>query len=376
MKNFYKKFLNFLFNIPLKVENCKTIFFEWYAILRKKTLYKNVTWTKEQQKEFDEFWKNSYGKKISNRWHRLYQSMNGIYKIDYIPELLYTTKIENKNNDYYYSKVLSDKSLLGVIFNNKIPNVRTPKTYIINSFGVFYNSEREIISEKDAIQILENIGEAVIKPTVDSSSGKNIKILDLHNGINIKDDVSIKELLSSYSSNYIVQEKIQPHPDLKKIYPNAINTLRVISYVLNSKVYVAPISLRIGSGGNAVDNIHAGGMVIGVSNTGELNNKAYRLGYGDTTEIFYEHPDTKVIFKEVKLDFIKELIEVAKKLHGLTSNIGIISWDFTIDADGNFVIIEVNLKGQSVWFPQMISGQPLLGENTREYLSSLNATNR
>jgi len=217
--------------------------------------------------------------------------MNGIYKVDYIPEIIYTTKIEHKFNDYFYSKVSSDKSLISVFFNNRLDNVRTPENYVINSYGIFYNSDREVISEEKAKEILWNIGSVVVKPTTDSSSGQNVLILDINNG---------------------------------------------------------------------------------VDDSGNLGEFAYRLGYGDSDEKFSQHPDTKVVFKDCKLSFIEALIEDAKKLHGLLSDIKIISWDFTVDENGNFVVVEVNLRGQSVWFPQMISGRAIFGNNTEAFLKMLN----
>ena len=38
------------------------------------------------------------------------------------------------------------------------------------------------------------------------------------------------------------------------------------------------------------------------------------------------------------------------------------------DEDGNVVIIEVNTTGQSVWFPQMVTGKGIFGEHTSEML--------
>ena len=52
----------------------------------------------------------------------------------------------------------------------------------------------------------------------------------------------------------------------------------------------------------------------------------------------------------------------------MTSNIGVISWDFTVDKNGNVVVIEANFKGQSVWFPQMLSGDTFFGNNITEIL--------
>ncbi len=371
MKRLYKRFLNLFFKIPLKIEVFKTFIAEWYAIFAKRSLYKNIKWTKEQQREFDEFWKKNYGKKISNRWHRLYQSVNGVYRIDYMPEIIYTTKIESKFNDYFYSKVSSDKSLLGIFFDNRIEKVRTPENYVINSYGVFYNANREVISRDEAKKILNNIGSVVVKPTVDSSSGQNVQMLDIKNGTDTKADISLDELFDKYGSNFVVQEKIRPHKELKDLYPDSINTIRLTSYILDSEVHVAPISLRIGACGGVVDNIHAGGMGVSVETSGHLGEIAYRLGYGDSDEKFSEHPDTKVVFKDYKLSFIEELIEDAKKLHGILSNAKVISWDFTIDEEGNIVIVEVNLRGQGIWFPQMISGDSLFGENTGDFLKEL-----
>ena len=83
MKKIYNRFLRFLKKTPWKVDILKTTIAEWIAIFRKATLYKSVKWTKEQKDEFNNYWKTNYGKKISNRWHRLYEACNGVHKIDY-----------------------------------------------------------------------------------------------------------------------------------------------------------------------------------------------------------------------------------------------------------------------------------------------------
>lgn len=47
---------------------------------------------------------------------------------------------------------------------------------------------------------------------------------------------------------------------------------------------------------------------------------------------------------------------------------GILSWDLTIDEEGQVVIIEMNSTGQSAWFPQFVNGESLFGENTPQIL--------
>lgn len=371
MKKLYRKTLRFFTNIPTRIETIKSFFAEWIAIYKKAPLYKNVNWTKEQQKEFDDFWKKNYGKKISNRWHKLYEACNGVHRIDYFPEILYSTKLENKMNSYSHCRVFANKSLNDVLFDNKVDGVRTPEYFVFNDNGVLYDSKRNIIDFDTAVEFLQNVGEVVIKPTIDTSSGQGVAILNIKDGINLRDNKNIKDILLSYNKNFIVQEKIKPCEKLKILYPNAINTIRVITYIVDNKIGVAPLNLRIGGGGGEVDNIHAGGMVIAVDNNGNLGKFAYRLGWGDNFEKFEKHPDTNVVFENYNLDFIPNVINAAKALHTKLSNIGIISWDFTVDSNDNIVVVEANYSGQSVWFPQMISGKSFFGEDTVKTLKFL-----
>lgn len=368
MKALYKKILRFFSRLPERLEIWKFFFAEWFAILRKKPLYKDIKWTSEQQKEFDAYWKTNYGKKISNRWHRLYEASTGVHRVDYFPEYLYTTRLEPKLNNSRYSAVFSDKTLNDLLFENRIPNVRTPKYFFFNNHGLYYDANRNLISQEQAAQLLADCGDAVIKPTVDSSSGHNVAVLCMQGGVNTKDGRAVEEILRQYKANFIVQEKIKPCQALADLYPLAINTLRVTSYVVEDHVEIAPISLRIGGGGKEVDNIHAGGVGVYVHNDGTLAKYAYRLGYGDSFEKTETHPDTHTVFSGYKLDFVPEIIAAAKRLHTMTADLRVISWDFTVDSDGSIVVIEANYSGQGVWFPQMISGEPLFGENTKAIL--------
>lgn len=371
MKKIYNKLINCLLRFVVFIERSKTKFFELRAIKRKKKLYSNVKWSKEQQLEFDNYWEKNYGKKISNKWHKLYQSANGVFNVEYMPEYLFSTKIEQKFNDYYQIKVFADKNLNDVLFNNRLSNVRTPKTYLYGSFGTFYDGDHNLITRQKAIEILSSLTTAVIKPTIDSSSGSNVSILNMRSGVNEKTGETAEDLLNKYATNFIVQEKILPCDELKALYPNSINTMRVITYLLDDEVFVCPISLRIGGNGSEIDNIHAGGMSIAVSDDGFLSNCAYRLGYGDKFDKYYSHPDTNVKFEDYKLSFVSSVIDSAKKLHLYTNGVGLISWDFTVNDKNEIIVIEANYKGQSSWFPQMLSGKSLFGDNTSKILSRI-----
>ena len=139
---------------------------------------------------------------------------------------------------------------------------------------------------------------------------------------------------------YIVQECIAQNEQLAVLYAGAVNTFRVITYLWNGEVFHVPLALRIGQGGSYLDNAHAGGMFIGVNDSGELNDEAFT----EFGKRYKEHPDTHA------------------------PQLGIISWDLTVDQNGEFVLIEANTRGQSIWFPQMANGMGAFGKNTAEIL--------
>lgn len=368
MKKFYRKIIKLLNSVIVWIEIKKAHLFEIINIIKKRKLYSNIKWTKEQKKQFNDYWKRVYGRKISNRWHRLYQSINGEFCVEYFPDILFSTKLEHKKNSYSYSKVLSDKILLETLYSGKIEGVRTPHTYILSYANMIFNKKRDPISIADIGELLYDIGNVVLKPTVDTSSGRGIKILEIEKGYDKASGNNVSEIIGKYKTNFIIQEKIEPHKIFEKIYPKAINTLRVITYTTRNGIKTAPICLRVGSGGGVVDNIHAGGMVVGVTDNGVCLDKAYVLGNCDNKAYYTKHPDTGVVFEGYELPMIPKIIDVAKTLHKMTVNIDMISWDFAVDSKGDIIVIEANNRGQSIWFPQIVHKRSLFGDDTEEML--------
>lgn len=338
---------------------------EYYNIFRKRHLYRDVQISDHQEEEIQDLWEKHYGKRISTRWHRLYQSYSGRYNKRYFPEMLFTTKLERKLNNREIGRMISDKSFLTMYYRD-IEGVRMPDTYLINNSGIFYTGDRKIITRGRAGEILENKGEVVIKPTLDSSSGDSVALFDFQYGVDQRSERTLDEALASYNEDYIVQEKIVPSSSLRSLYPGSINTLRVITYLVKDEVFHAPITLSMGRNGNHVDNIQAGGISVAVSDDGMLGN----AGLTYFREVHEFHPDTGTLFEGHKLPRIEGLIRVAKAMHEKTPHVRIVSWDFTLDDNDEIVLLEFNIFGQSVWFPQMVSGKAVFGEHTEQMIKA------
>ena len=146
-----------------------------------------------------------------------------------------------------------------------------------------------------------------------------------------------------------------------------------MTYFCDGEIFVCPVALRMGRANADRDNIHYGGISIGVNSDGTLKETAFSE-YG---ERFQTHPDTGIVFKDYLIPEAGEkLRETAKKLHCNVPYLGILSWDLTIDENGQITLIEVNTIGQSAWFPQMVNGEPLFGNNTGKMLSMIKAKHR
>ena len=360
IKQGYRAFLKALKYVPYKVDNVKYWIAEWRAIILKRDIYHNVKWSRDEQKQFDDYWKSAIGRKIPSMWHKLYQASSGKFSVNYMPEYLYTTKIEPRMNDLLYSSVVEDKNFVELLsYNSKCV---VPETIVVCSNGRFYNSNRRIIDKKEAINLILKNKNMIFKPATGSSSGKGIKTfhqLDYNN---------VESVILEYGKDFIVQKIIAQHSRFSKLNPSSVNTIRITTYILDEKIYHMPLCLRIGREGSSVDNIHAGGLVIGVNDDGELLPEGYQLGYGNCTKKYRKHPDTNVIFEKYRLPYIKDIIETAYMLHGRYLHVGIISWDFAINDKNEVVFIEANIRGQSVWICQMIHGKGAFEEQTKDIL--------
>lgn len=370
MKKIYNKFLSTLEALIVNMHVIKMFLAENYALFRKRKLYNQVRWNISQKKEFDEFWEINYGKKIKTNGHKLYESINGKFYKEYFPDFLFSTKLEPKLNNYIYAKIYSDKSLTELLYSKSLL-IELPTTYLIKSGGVWYNNERAVIDDLKAKDIMFNMGKAIIKPTIGGNSGKGICFSDFKDGADLNNETSISELLKSSNTDLIIQEKMEQHSTFSTLYPYSINTIRIITYIAKGKTFHTSLSLRIGLGGNKVDNIHAGGICVGMTDNGKLFKEAYLLGYSDIKSKLEYHPDTKVKFHNYKIEGTLEIINAAKELHGYTPHIGIISWDFMISKKVKPILIEANYMGQSLWFPQIVNKQPIFKENTAYMINKI-----
>jgi len=335
-------------------------------IERKKSLWSSVKITPKKESEIHDYWKNLTGIDIDSRWHRLYSSyLGGDVLVDYFPEVLYSTKLENKLSNLKFNGILNDKGFIISIFPGN-DEYRNPEVVVYNSYGIYSDCHKSIISEEEARKRIGDCGTVIVKPTIDTSSGEGVLKVKFENGIDKKSGITVTQLIKQYKQNFIVQECVKQSDYLSNLCDKSLNTFRVITYICDGKVFNAPLSLRMGTGTSFLDNIHAGGIGIGIT----CDYKCRKYAFSEMGEKYEVHPYSNVMFEGYDITPLGAVVKVAKELHGRVPMLKMISWDWSLDENNKPVLIELNITGQSVWFPQMLNGESFFGDQT-EYFASM-----
>lgn len=231
----------------------------------------------------------------------------------------------------YYKTWMEDKITLKYIANRY--NQYFPEYYY---HVICKNGEMNIIPLMDCpqgkdktlesiIDLVKEKGSMAFKPD-EGSHGDGFFRCDYTEGqfyINYEPctEQDIIDRLSVNDSAHIVTEYIQMHPQLKEIYPGAVNTIRMIVFKRDGvHPQIGNSYIRIGtSKTGAIDNISAGGMFATInSETGEYGNAKLFVD-GDIHDC-ERHPDTNVLIegtipnweltKKLVLDIASEIKEL------------------------------------------------------------------
>ena len=213
-----KKVFRTIDNIPAKAAKTKFKIGENIAIVKKRKIYNKVKWTAEQTAEFNDYWKKWGG--VKPYWHKLYQSINGVFNVKYFPEKLYSTKLEPMLNPWIYSKVFSDKNMIDLFWGN-VEGVNIPRRILSKMNTSYYDGEGNYVSLNKAVEIVNDIGKCIIKPTVDSSSGQGVKLLNFVNGVDELSGESAKSLIERRNDSFVVQEIVEDVSHVHNRLPEA-----------------------------------------------------------------------------------------------------------------------------------------------------------
>lgn len=243
----------------------------------------------------------------------------------------YLNNHPSKKERYSYTGVLRDKFYFAVFMEGLGFNV--PKTYgLVENKEVFLFQEKRTISVEE---MLEGDHDLIVKP-LDGIGGVGIFTLNTSSdGVKMNgDSVIIDEVKKEFSKGkFFVQNRIkEQHPDMAKLYPQAINTVRITTVrdLNTGNIELMGCMLLMGARGAVVSNWHYGGVIINIEENGYLN----KYGYSLYSKRITQHPETGIVFETFKVPYFEECISEAKRCHEMFYGIHSIGWDFAILPDG------------------------------------------
>ena len=300
------------------------------------------------------YWKK-YNLKPKKYWYKIFCDREQKVNPRYIPDDLWFGKIIPYYSNQKFRRLGEDKCLHDIYF----PDLHRPRTIAKNIANVFYDSEMNIISREEFIELcLKENDEFLIKPSIDSGEGRLIKFFEPEK-FNATD---LSNALNDLKANYICQESVKQSEILSKLNPSSLNTIRVISFLFEDEVHILSSILRVGAENAKVDNIGAGGFAIPIKNDGKLN----KIGANRKSE-WVDQNSRGIKFENIQIPSYDELVREIKKAHKKQAHFKIIGWDFSIDKKGTPIFIEFNsCPGQN----QMTVG-PTFGELTERVLEDV-----
>lgn len=180
-------------------------------------------------------------------------------------------------------------------------------------------------------------GHGVTRYSVNNNADNNMQIYDI-----------IKQ------GDYIIEEKIQQHPDIAKFEPNTVNTIRVMSMNIDGECRILNAVMKFGSGA-AVDNVIEGnGCVAGIDlETGIICTD----GINRDGEVQRYHTNSHKQFRGFQVPCWDKLIETVKAASKVIPDMPYIGWDIAVKSNNEIAIIEGNHNqaGFLVQYPFAIS---------------------
>lgn len=247
-----------------------------------------------------------------------------------------------------------DKSKLHY-FMNKDEFNKTFNKYIKRDWIKVNGEQKEKV-----LEFLNKHNTFMAKP-IDGGCGKGIE------KINASSYNSLEELysyLTKEGNNFELEEVIEQHPDVAKIYPNAINTVRIVTIVTTKdgkslltisqeerknvelEPHVICSYFRIGNGGKCVDNFNSGGMVAPVDeNTGIV----LQVAIDKQKNVYEKHPQTGETIKGFKFPFWNEAINLCKEASKEIPEMGYVGWDVAFTPNGPLFVEGNEFPGHDIY---------------------------
>jgi putative polysaccharide biosynthesis protein len=208
--------------------------------------------------------------------------------------------------------ILENKVIFQAYFEQK--GLSLPKYIGHTDCGVFIGADREVVPLASPAT-LKALAESLLERHDKSVFAKPLLRYGGAGAIRVTAESNWTMLFEAITQeNYIFQEDIKQHEEIRRMYPHSLNTLRVTTCMpIDSNAVIACARMRFGRGGNHVDNGSKGGFFAGVDlETGRLCTGGL-TAMQRSGEFFEVHPDTKVPIKGFCLPDFSAALDLVRR---------------------------------------------------------------
>lgn len=252
--------------------------------------------------------------------------------VDY--EVFNFYNLTKKQRDTIITRGINNR-FVSILNDSEASNILDNKLLFNERFNDFLGREwinLKVASEKDFENFLKGKKDIIVKP-IDQACGRDVE------KINAKNIFDIKYLYNSLiqKEQYLVENCIIQHPKMAEIYPDAVNTLRIVTINRKNNVHIMFRSIRMGNAGNVVDNFNHGGLFTTIDEDGIIKKPAV----DKKGNIYTNHPYTNTSIIGYEVPLFDEAIKYVKTMASKIPEVGYVGWDISITENGP-VVVEAN----------------------------------
>lgn len=180
-------------------------------------------------------------------------------------------------------------------------------------------------SEAEISAFIQKHGVILSKP-LSSTHGDGIIKID-------RAEITPSMLSMLGSGKYLLEEVIVQHPEIAKINPSSVNTVRVAT-ALDRKghAHIIGACLRCGAKGSIVDNTHSGGAAYPIH-----TDYGIVIGAGKNRKTFEEfivHPGSDTVMPGLRIPNWSVLVDCVTRAAEKIPELPYLGWDIAITKDG------------------------------------------
>ena len=246
--------------------------------------------------------------------------MFGFYDMNGRQRNTYLTRVRNKKimdlmNDPAFSDEFDDK-------------LRFNKTFAAYLGRKTLNGETA--TEEELAEFLRG-QEAIFAKINHGDCGRGVEKLY------VKDFDSPADMLAYIREHgLVVLEHVLPqHEDMARLHPSSVNTMRILTDLVDGQVHIAYITVKMGRGSGVCDNSGQGGILCRVD---PQSGKIISPATDDYFNVYEKHPDTGIVLQGYQLPMVDRAVAMAKEAALVFPQVGHVGWDMAITPTGPAII--------------------------------------